>query len=185
MFCLHFIVCNIKKKKIQNSNFEFQFKIQNSKLKKKRRTICGIYILMSRDRAKPSSYWVEIRNFDSRSLTYDDVSPSLYSLLLTSADPKKKMSFYFPLYAFLFYLQYSKKKFKFWISKLEKKNLRTLALTSKKEKKKFKFRNSNFKIQTSKKKKKGKPFVGYIFFDEPRSSQAIEPLSWDPEPRPF
>jgi hypothetical protein len=28
-----------------------------------------------------------------------------------------------------------------------------------------------------KKKKKGETFVGYIYFDEPRSSQAIEPLS--------
>jgi hypothetical protein len=57
--------------------------------------------------------------------------------------------------------------------------MRKLAVTSKKEKKiqilNFEFQNSNFK---KKKKKKGvKPFVRYIFFDEPRSSQAIEPLS--------
>ena len=48
-----------------------------------------------------------------------------------------------------------------------------MALTSKKYKKYKKY------------KKKGETFVGYIYFDKPRSSQAIEPLSWDPTAKPF
>ena len=64
--------------------------------------------------------------------------------------------------------------------KKKKKEKRKLALSNKKTKKK----KSNFEFQNSKNKK----IMGYTFlfyFHEPRSSQAIESLSWDPEPRPF
>jgi hypothetical protein len=80
MFCLHFLVCNIQKNKFkfQISNFKKKkkkwhgpvkkkiiiisnFDFQNSKIKKtkKKNKIWDLFfdsILMSRDRAKPSSH---------------------------------------------------------------------------------------------------------------------------------
>ena len=58
----------------------------------------------------------------------------------------------------------------------------------KKKNSNFKFRILNFefrisKFENSKKKKYG--IIVWFYFHEPRSSQAIESLSWDPEPRPF
>ena len=111
----------------------------------------------------------------TRAALKNDVSPR--SLLLTAdvnRPKKKKGHFYFPLYAFLFYLQYSKIKKKNWenwhwpVRKKEKKNSN------------FEFQNSNFK-----KKKKRENHLWDIYFHELRSSQAIELLNWDPELRPF
>ena len=72
---------------------------------------------------------VETCNFDPCNLTCDDIN--LRCCWRQQTLEKKKKSFYFPLNAFLFYLQYSKKKkFQFWISNFEFEN-------SKIQKKKF------------------------------------------------
>ena len=86
------------------------------------------------------------------------------------------LQFYFPLFTNV----PKKKKLNFKIWKFPKRKEKgKLALTSQRKKKKIQI--SNFEFQNLKKKKNWWD----IFFDELILSQAIEPLSWDPEPRPF
>ena len=120
-------------------------------------------------------------------------APTSILSMLMSADPgkkKKKSPFYFPLYAFYFICNIQKKilNFEFQNSKFENSKKRKRKKKRKKwhwplRKKKKKIRILNFEFHNSKKKK----LVGTFWFylNELRSSQAIEPLSWDFEPKPF
>ena len=111
-------------------------------------------------------------------------------LALTSKKKKKKKNwclFILLLFALVFSFVYkcSKKNqisnFEFQNSKIQKKEKESadnwLRLVCKKEKKN--------RITKFKKKKKNCGIIVWFYLHEPRSSQTIEPLSWDPKPRLF